>query len=279
MIRSAIRSRNLAPQSPRTILLSLVCAALLLSACSNSSNSNSGSTTNAPAVSSSTSGSGEAFEGLITSKMTTGSQQMEIRYAVKGSRSRIETQLAAGGAQMGAVLIDFAAGSQTMLIPQMKTYTTFNWNEEGGVKNVMEKMAENSGSGNYFNATSNGKTETVAGHTCTHWILGDKQDTDACLAKGLGYFGGGSDSGGVFDKLRNIALGDKTKAALQANPEFLKFVEGGVFPLKLAVIENGQSRTIMEVTSVERKPLDDSVFAIPADFKKMEIPGMPSIKK
>ena len=274
MIRLAIHSRNLAPKSPRTILLSFLCAALLLSACSNSSNSSSNSTSNAPAASSSTSG-GEAFEGLITSKMTTGSQQMEVRYAVKGSRSRIETQLAAGGAQMGAVLIDFAAGSQTMLIPQMKTYTTFNWNEQGGVKNVMEKMAENAGSGNYFNATPTGKTETVAGHTCTHWILGEKQDTDACLAKGLGYFGGGGDSGSVFDKLRNIALGDKTKAALQANPEFLKFVEGGVFPLKLSVIENGQPRTIMEVTKVERKPLEDSLFAVPPDFKKMEIPGMP----
>ncbi len=275
MIRLAIHSRNLAPKSPRTIFLSLVCAILLLSACSNSSNSNSGSTTNAPAASSSTSGSGEAFEGLITSKMTTGSQQMEIKYAVKGSRTRIETQLAAGGTQMGVVLMDFAAGSQTMLIPQMKSYTTMNWNEEGGVKNMVENMAGNAS----FKATPTGKTETIAGHSCTHWILGEKQDTDACLAKGLGYFGGGGDSGSVFDKLRNIALGDKTKAQLESNPEFLKFVEGGVFPLKLAVIENGQPRTIMEVTTVERKTLDDSLFAIPSDFKKMEIPGMPIGKK
>ncbi|MDX2043652.1 MAG: DUF4412 domain-containing protein [Acidobacteriota bacterium] len=276
MIRLAIHSRNLAPKSPRTILLSLVCAALLLSACNNSSNSNSGSTTNAPAASSSTSGSGEAFEGLITSKMTTGSQQMEIKYAVKGSRTRIETQLAAGGTQMGVVLMDFAAGSQTMLIPQMKSYTTMNWNEEGGVKNMVENMAGNAS----FKAAPTGKTETIAGHSCAHWILGEKQDTDVCLAKGLGYFGGGGgDSGSVFDKLRNIALGDKTKAQLESNPEFLKFVEGGVFPLKLSVIENGQTRTIMEVTTVERKTLDDSLFAIPSDFKKMEIPGMPTGQK
>ncbi|MEK7829950.1 MAG: DUF4412 domain-containing protein [Acidobacteriota bacterium] len=261
----------------KPILLSLLIASLL-TACSNSkTDSNSGSSSGAPAASNT-----EAFEGLITSKMNTSSQAMEIKYAVKGSRTRIETQLSAGGTQMGVVLMDFASGSQTMLMPQMKTYMTTNWNSEGGVKDMVEKMAEKAektGSGNYFNATPTGKTETVAGHTCTHWILGDKQDTDACLAKGLGYFGGGSDSGGVFDKLRNIALGDKTKAQLQANPEFLKFVEGGVFPLKLAIIENGQPRTIMEVTNVERKSLDDSVFAIPADYKKMEIPGMPMGKK
>ncbi len=257
--------------------------ASLLTACSSSktdSNSNANSTTPA-ASSSSSSGAATsgAFEGLITSKMNTGGQPMEIKYAIKGSRTRIETQLAAGGSQMGAVLMDFASGTQTMLIPQMKTYTTMNWNEEGGIKKMAEKMAEKAGSGNSFKATPTGKTETIAGHTCTHWILGEKQDTDACLAQGLGYFGGGSDSGGLFDQLRSFALGDKAKAALQSNPEFLKFVEGGVFPLKLATIENGQPRTIMEVTSVERKPLDDSVFAIPADYKKMEIPGMPSVKK
>lgn len=265
----------------KPLLLSLFIASLL-TACSNSkTDSNSGSSSNAPATASSSS-SGEAFEGLITSKMNTGGQGMEIKYAIKGSRTRIETQLSAGGTQMGVVLMDFASGSQTMLMPQMKTYMTTNWNDEGGVKNMVEKMAEKAektGSGNYFNATPTGKTETVAGYNCTHWVIGEKQDTDACLAKGLGYFGGGSDSGGVFDKLRNLALGDKTKAQLQANPEFLKFVEDGVFPLKLAIIENGQSRTLMEVTSVERKPLDDSIFAIPSDYKKMEIPGIPGVKK
>lgn len=264
----------------KPLVLSLL-AVSLLTACSNSkTDSTTGTSSGTPAASSSGAATiGGAFEGLITSKMNTGGQPMEIKYAIKGSRTRIETQLAAGGSQMGAVLMDFASGTQTMLIPQMKTYTTMNWNEEGGIKKMAEKMAEKAGSGDSFKATPTGKTETIAGHTCTHWILGDKQDTDACLAQGLGYFGGGSDSGGLFDQLRSFALGDKAKAALQSNPEFLKFVEGGVFPLKLATIENGQTRTIMEVTSVERKPLDDSLFAIPADYKKMEIPGMPGVKK
>ncbi len=275
MIRLAIHSRNLAPKSPRTILLSLLLLASVTVACSNSSSSpNSSTSPSAPAATSS-GGSGEAFEGLITSKMTTGNQQMEIKYAVKGSRTRIETQLAAGGTQMGVVLMDFATGTQTMLIPQMKSYTTINWNNQGGIKNMAENMAGDAS----FKATPTGKTETIAGHSCTHWILGEKQDTDACLAKGLGYFGGGGDSGSVFEKLRNFALGDKAKAALQSNPEFLQFIEGGVFPLKLSIIENGQSRALMEVTSVERKSLDDSFFAIPSDFKKMEIPGMPMGKK
>lgn len=262
----------------KPVFYSLFIASLLTACNSSKTDSNPNANSAAPAASSSSSSgaaTGGAFEGLITSKMNTGGQPMEIKYAIKGSRTRIETQLAAGGSQMGAVLMDFASGTQTMLIPQMKTYTTMNWNEEGGIKKIVEKV----GADNSFKTTQTGKTETIAGHTCTHWILGEKQDTDACLAQGLGYFGGGSDSGGLFDQLRSFALGDKAKAALQSNPEFLKFVEGGVFPLKLATIENGQARTIMEVTSVERKPLDDSLFSIPADYKKMEIPGMPGVKK
>lgn len=262
--------------------LYLFFAALPLVGCSkqttNPASSPSAGTTASSSSSSSESVSGGAFEGVITSKMSLSNQGMEIKYAIKGSRSRIETQLAAGGTQTGVMLMDFASGSQTMLLPQMKTYMTTNWNSEGGLKNLAEKMAEKTGNTS-FKATATGKTETIAGHSCTHWILGDKQDMDACLAKGLGYFGGGGQSGSVLDQLRNLALGDKAKAQLESNPEFLKFVEGGAFPLKLATIENGQPRTIMEVTSVERKPLDDSLFAIPADYHKMEIPGMPGVKK
>ncbi|HEY8459405.1 MAG TPA: DUF4412 domain-containing protein, partial [Blastocatellia bacterium] len=78
-------------------------------------------------------------------------------------------------------------------------------------------------------------------------------------------------SGGILDKLKDPALREKAKAQLDANPEFAKFIEGGAFPLKMAVIKNGQPRVIMEVTRIERKPLDDSLFTVPPDYRK-EIP-------
>jgi len=115
--------------------------------------------------------------------------------------------------------------------------------------------------------TSTGETETIAGFTCRHWLIGDK---DVCVAKGLGYFGEGG-SGGFLDRVQNPAMREKYKAQLDANPEFAKFAEGGAFPLKITVIENGQPRVIMEVTRIERKSLDDSLFTVPADYKKTEI--------
>src|SRR5262249_46082769 len=132
-------------------------------------------------------------------------------------------------------------------------------------------------SGDFPKVTSTGKTETVAGLSCEHWLLGDKQNMDMCLAKGMGYFGFGGQSDGILDKLKNLALREKFKAQLDANPEFAKFAEGGAFPLKIARVENGQSKTVMEVTTIERKSLDDSLFTVPADYKKMELPKIPGL--
>jgi hypothetical protein len=175
---------------------------------------------------------------------------------------------------MGPVLMDFSSGTQTMLFPQTKNYMTMNW---GDMAQEMAKEAGKDSSGDFPKVTSTGKTETIAGFTCQHWLIGDKQDMDVCMAKGLGYFGGGGESGGIFNTLKNLAMREKIKAQIAADPEFAKFVEGGAFPLKIAQIENGQSKTIMEVTKVERKSLDDSLFNVPADYKKMEIPGMPGM--
>ncbi|HEV2666526.1 MAG TPA: DUF4412 domain-containing protein, partial [Blastocatellia bacterium] len=260
--------------SPQTVLfLTLLLFATFGAACG-------GATTNSTSSSSSSASGGGAFEGEIASRMFMGDQTMETRYAIKGTRNRIETHFPEGGAKAGLMqtsvtLMDLSSGTMTMLFPQTKTYMTMNWEE------MADEVAKEAGKDSpivFPKVTSTGKTETIAGITCQHWLIGDKLDTDVCMAKGMGYYGGGG-SGGILDKLKNLAMREKIKAQLDANPEFAKFVEGGAFPLKMAQIENGQSKTIMEVTGVERKPLDDSLFNVPADYKKTEIPGMPAGKQ
>lgn len=256
--------------SPQAVLfLTLLLIAAFGAAC-DGANRNS-TTDSAPSAS-----GGGAFEGEITSKMYIGDQTMENRYAIKGTRNRIETHLSQGDAKTGfmgtsVTLMDLSSGATSMLFPQTKTYTTMNWGE------MAEKMANEAGKDSTIDfpkVTSTGKTETIAGIPCQYWMIGDK--TEMCIAKGLGYFGGGG-SGGILDKLKNLAQREKIKAQIDANPEFAKFVEGGAFPLKMATIENGQSKTFMEVTSVERKSLDDSLFTVPADYKKTELPAIPGI--
>jgi hypothetical protein len=260
-----IRFKSLT-NSPRAVLsLALLLTATFGASCG-------GATPNSASSSSPSAPGGGAFEGEITSKTFIGDQTMETRYAIKGERNRIEANFPQGGAQAGLMqtsvtLMDLSSRSTTMLFPKTKTYMTMNW---GDMAEDITKGAAKDSPIDFPKVTSTGKTETVAGLPCEHWLIGDK--TDVCMAKGLGYFGGGG-SGGILDKLKNLTLRDKIKAQLDANPEFSKFVEGGAFPLKMANIENGQPKTIMEVTAVERKSLDDSLFTVPADYKKTEIPG------
>src|SRR5215510_11369139 len=269
-----IRFKSLINSPQPVLFFALLLIATFGAACSGANRN--GASSSSPSAS----GGGE-FEGEITSKTFIGDQTMETRYAIKGARNRVETHFTQGAAQAGIMqtsvtLMDLSSRTTTMLFPKTKTYMSMNWGE------MAEEMTKGAGKDSpidFPKVTSIGKTETIAGLNCEHWMIGDK--TDVCMAKGLGYFGGGG-SGGILDKLKNLAMREKVKAQLDANPELAKFVEGGAFPLKMASIENGQSKTIMEVTGVERKSLDDSLFTVPADYKKTEIPGMsgiPGIKR
>jgi hypothetical protein len=208
---------------------------------------------------------GKAFEGEIIITSFQGNQTMENRHSIKGTRSRIEPLSSQDGEQASIVLMDSSSGMATTLSPQTKSYATLNLIE---LAEETAKESEEDFSSFFPKVTSTGETETIAGFTCRHWLIGD---TDVCMAQGLGYFGGGG-PGGFLDRLQSPALREKYKAQLDANPEFAKFAEDGAFPLKIAVIENGRPRVIMEVTRIERKSLDDSLFTVPADYKKTEIP-------
>ena len=273
-----LRLKSISQPRQTVLVLALLLATAFGAACggakttSSSSSSTSSSSSIAP-------GDG-AFEGEITSKMSLGTD-MQVKYAIKGARTRIETQFLGGNSQMSnmmsdlgstVTLMDMSSQTATTLMPKTKTYMTMNWGE---MAEQMANQMEKDEYSDFSKVTSTGKTETVAGVNCQYWKFGDKMEM--CLAQGLGYFGGGGGAGGILDKLKNLAHRDRIKAQLDANPEFAKFAEGGAFPLKMANIENGQSKTFMEVTGVERKSLDDSLFTVPADYKKVELPGIPGI--
>jgi len=253
-----IRFTSFPSSSQTALLFSLLLITSFVAACGGAKQNSASDS--APASSASSSGAsapasaaasapGGAFEGAITTRFFAGDQTMEIKQALKGSKMRVETPLSPGSAQVGVMLMDISSGTQTMLIPQNKTYMTLNLSEMVG--QMAGRMTDGKdASGDFPKITSTGKTETIAGYTCQHWLVGDKQDTDVCMAKGLGYYGGGQ-AGSILDQLKNLAFGDKMKKQIEANPEFAKFVEGGAFPLKMSQIVDGQSKTILEVTSVE----------------------------
>src|SRR5262249_39725983 len=157
------------------LFLALLLTATFGAACGGA-NRDSASSSSSSASSPSTASGGGAFEGEITSKTFIGDQTMETRYAIKGARNRIEDHFPQGGAQAGLMqesvtLIDVSSRTTTMLFPKTKTYLTMNWGE------MAEEMTKGAGKDSpmdFPKVTSTGKTETIAGLNCEHWLIGDK---------------------------------------------------------------------------------------------------------
>lgn len=215
-----------------------------------------------------TSSNGSPFEGIIKAKFTDDSEASNMTFLVKANLFRLEIS---DGAEKEnppkAVILDLKSGIQKMMDPQEKEYIEINltdltdYNDSGkGDREPISKF------------TPTGKTETIAGYTCEHYLIDDPEKTDFCLAKGMVYAGTGEEfGGGLWQVLRNKKDDRELKARMESDPEFKKLVESGAFPLKISQVENGQVKTIMEVTGIERKALDDSLFKVPADYKKIEM--------
>ena len=225
--------------------------------------------------------SGGDFEGLITMKLTSESQRgAEMTYFLKGPHTRIETSMGATPDSQAVMLWDLEGGKITTLMPSRKMYMTMDLKAtQEGLQEASRKMKKD---GDYEEPkfpklTQTGRVETIAGHTCEHWLMGDKQNLDMCVAKGLGYFGMGGQSGSGLSAFKNLAFSRKLLAEAASHPEWVKLLKGGAFPLKLTMLnDDGVATMNMEATKIERKSLDDSLFVVPADFKEMNIPAMPA---
>jgi Domain of unknown function (DUF4412) len=263
------------PRSNQTIpSITLLCVAVLATACSKSEQP---STNSGASPSSAASPSGGDFEGMIAMKMETENQTgAEMTYFLKGQHTRIETKVANRPGGMAVMLWDLDGGKITTLMPAQKMYTTMDM--KAATEDLKEmKKAHGQEEAEFPKLTSTGKTETIAGYTCEHWLMGENQDLDMCVAKGLGYFGMGGQSAGGLGALKNLTFSAKLLTEAAAHPEWVKLLEGGAFPLKLTATQDGKIKMSMEVTKVEKKGLDDSLFVIPTDYKEFSMPGIPNM--
>lgn len=203
-----------------------------------------------------------AFEGVVKYRLTTEGRSVDVTYMMKGDRARSEMQM---DGMAVAMLMDASATTMTTLMPSEKMYMTMDLTR-------MRQRAQTSDTAEQqFTAT--GRTETIAGHECEHYLTGTGQNTDMCVATGLGYYLGGGGAGrrgpgsggGSYGVPRP---GDPRRAAFRAR------FPNGFFPLRLTVTEGGKVTTDMLVTSVEQRTLADDLFTVPAGFTQMSMPGM-----
>ena len=118
--------------------------------------------------------------------------------------------------------------------------------------------------------TKTGKTDTVAGYSCEYWdVTSDHKEGTVCM---------GSDGPSWFTL---PTTGIPTAQAWMSD-----LLDGKHFPLRF--IGYGKDGTTeenrIEITKIDKKPIDDASFQVPAGYKTIDlekmmqgIPGMPGV--
>lgn len=194
----------------------------------------------------------DTFEGRIRMKITSGRDVSEMEYAMKGSKMRME--MGDQDEQMTSI-IDLKTMQMIMLMPSEKMYMVMQ------VPNPKETAAAKADEGT-IEKTS--ETATILGYATTKYLIRSKdlkEPVEVWATEGLGtFFNPDSFSG---------PMGGKRKSA--SWERLLR--NRGFFPLR-TVIREKREETRMEVISLKKGPLPDSLFTPPAGFQRMDMPGM-----
>ncbi|HXF95774.1 MAG TPA: DUF4412 domain-containing protein [Gemmatimonadales bacterium] len=209
---------------------------------------------------------GQGFEGAVHAQMLAEGRTVDVVYYVKGLRSRTEASSPEIQKQyMGPAITitDGNTGEMITVVPAQKMYMRTNVREMA--KGLDAGDREHKLPDLKFQRT--GRKETIAGYACEHWLVGQDQ-TDMCIAKGLGFWGASGQSGvGALSKAGFLERRD-IEAQLARHPELREFAEDGAFPLK---IQDKRGKFTMVVTRIEKKRIGDDLFRPPADYQEMNL--------
>jgi hypothetical protein len=206
---------------------------------------------------------GSAFEGVITSNFygKPDKPPFEIKSSIKGTHLRQDMN--AGGMAMYTIM-DLQGAKMTSVIPSQQMYMTMDLEKAMAMAHPGESEDEPT---TPPPLTKTGKTETIAGRSCDHYLMGDDQDMDVCAAKGLGVFAMGSSGGMGGGPMGGMSLPEGWD-------QYASQFSEGFYPLKMEEIDGDERKLIMEVTKIEPQSLSDDLFVVPADYKEMKVPGM-----
>ncbi|HNV25847.1 MAG TPA: DUF4412 domain-containing protein [Nitrospira sp.] len=198
------------------------------------------------------------FEGVIQMKnshVDTGTTST-MNWYIKGDRGRVE--MSRTDSQTQVMLFDGKTRTMQMGMPGQKSYMEISLEGDRGdhLKELLDTQS----------VERTGKTDKIAGYVCEVWRITDKEHhrakSELCVAKGFG-------------KAATFWI-DPKEARRSSQPAWVKqLVEEGGFGLRsIQYDEAGKESVRMEVVSVEKKPLDASLFAFPADWAKHDMAGL-----
>lgn len=198
------------------------------------------------------------FEGKISMNMISGREKpMEMTYAIKGDKVRIEMPAAKG---MGGMIMDLGKKEMTMLMDEQKMYMVHAIPDapaQAAAKNEKEEGK----------LEKTGEKETILGYTAEKYIWTDRNSkTEMWLAEGLGTYMSMNKGGGPMGGRRNNSTAQQWERALAGKE---------LFPLRVVGKDSkGKESFRMETTAIKKESLADSLFAPPAGYQKFDMGGM-----
>jgi hypothetical protein len=200
--------------------------------------------------------SAASFEGKVRFKIESGKEKpMEMSYALKNGLVRIELQSKEGPAP--AMIMNPTKQEITVLMAEEKMYMV----------QPMPKPKDSATKSPAAEVTleKTGVTETIAGYVGEKYLMKSKDFTgEMWLTEQLGAFMGMGEPEGPFGGKKSAGKG--WEAALAGK---------NMFPLRVVdTAAKGKSAFRMDVISVEKTSLPDSLFSAPADWQKFDMGGM-----
>lgn len=207
------------------------------------------------------------FEGKISMTMHSPRGSIPVEMYLKDGVSR--TDMSGPGGNSMVMINDPAKKEMLMLMPERQMYMRRSTDMAN-----MPQMDGGQGAPPKPTITKTGKKDNIAGTEC-EWVSiempgGDKDE--ACLASGMGTFspagGGGMMGGGRGMGGGGGGGGGGRGPGGPGGGQAMGWARGldrGMFPLK--VTKNGE--TVMEVTKIEKKKVDPTLFTVPDGFQEM----------
>lgn len=210
--------------------------------------------------------SAAAFEGKVTLKMTMPNTKDPIPMIQSVKEGFARTDMVMGKGATTSMIMDQAKQEIVILIPDQKMYM---------VQAMPKPEDAASGKPEDFTFEKTSETEKILGYNCTKYVVKNKEGSSEIWATdqlgtylGLGAAGGGGAMGNARGK--NAASYAWEKALIGKN----------FFPLRTVVFgKDGKEAVRMEAVSVEKQSLPASLFVAPADYQKLEVPGMGGMMK
>jgi len=196
------------------------------------------------------------FEGRIQIKITGEDVNGDMNYSIKGKKVRLDFNMEESDQNM-SMIIDPAKKKSIMLMPSQKMYMEYNFEESETTKEEMDEIMGK--------VKMTGETKEINGYNCEKLLLTDEDGniSEMWATKQLGIF---NLSGGTMGESQN--------------PEWLpKFMREGFFPMMIIQKDDsGELQYQWEVKKIEKTPVSSDLFAPPAGYQKMDIPGMNFMK-